>query len=131
MKHPIYQSSVYIQLAGLVILLSLNACSNPSTSDQKADTNTVDIQFPYPADHYEEALDGRLILLISDESEAEPRFQLRDDSKTCQGFGMDVEDWMPGENQSFDGSSFGGSQVHDPPHSLHSGSRDVAGYPIN
>lgn len=29
----------------------------------------------------------------------------------------------------FDGSSFGGSQVHDPPHSLHSGSRDINAYP--
>ncbi len=107
MKHPIFQSSVYAQLASLVILLSLNACTNPINSDQKADTSTVDIQFPYPADHYEEALDGRLILLISDDAETEPRFQLRDDSKTCQGFGMDVEDWKPGENQSFDGAAFG------------------------
>lgn len=61
----------------------------------------------YPSDHYEEALDGRMILLISEQMEAEPRFQLRDDSKTCQGFGMDVEDWTSGASLSFDMEAFG------------------------
>lgn len=107
MKHPIFKSSVYAPLASLVIALSLNACTNPTNSDQTVDTNTIDIQFPYPSDHYEEPLDGRLILLISDNEASEPRFQLRDDAITCQGFGMDVEDWMPNEDQFFDGSSFG------------------------
>ena len=61
----------------------------------------------YPSDHYEEALDGRMILLISEQMETEPRFQLRDDSKTCQGFGMDVEDWTSGASLSFDMEAFG------------------------
>ena len=58
-------------------------------------------------EHYKEALDGRLIILISKEIETEPRFQLRDDPKTCQGFGMDITDWKPNETQQFDMEAFG------------------------
>ena len=69
------------------------------------ESETLTISFP--SDHYEEVLDGRMILLISEQVDIEPRFQLRDDSKTCQGFGMDVEDWNPGVAQYFDMNAFG------------------------
>ncbi len=65
------------------------------------------LQISYPTENYEETLDGRLIVLISKNVETEPRFQLRDDAKTCQAFGMDVNDWKAGENVSFDMNSFG------------------------
>ncbi len=65
------------------------------------------IDIAYPSEHYNEVLDGRLILLIATDSETEPRFQLRDGPNTCQGFGMDVEDWQPGTNISFAMESFG------------------------
>jgi hypothetical protein len=73
----------------------------------KKATTAVNIELPFPTEHYKEALDGRLILLISEKNETEPRFQLRDDSKTCQGFGMDVTDWKPNEAQKFDSEAFG------------------------
>ena len=75
------------------------SCSNFSTS--------ANIELLFPTEHYEETLDGRLIVLISKDIETEPRFQLRDDSKTCQGFGMDVEDWKPGKAMQFDMEAFG------------------------
>jgi hypothetical protein len=84
-------------------LLLFFACSN---KEQKA-ANDVNIQFLFPSNHYDESLDGRMILLIAKDIETEPRFQLRDDVKTCQGFGMDVEDWKPGEALSFDQDAFG------------------------
>jgi len=40
-------------------------------------------------------------------NDTELRFQLRDDSKTCQGFGMDVENWKTGEPLIFDPESYG------------------------
>jgi hypothetical protein len=61
----------------------------------------------YPEDQYDIPLDGRLILLIATEDETEPRFQLNDGPKTCQGFGMDVENWKPGETIEFDQEAFG------------------------
>ena len=75
------------------------SCTTPKDSGN--------VQLAFPAEHYEEALDGRLIILISEQIETEPRFQLRDDSKTCQGFGMDVNDWKPGEPLQFDMGTFG------------------------
>ena len=85
-----------IKLLLPIFLLSfgLFSCSNTETSP------TIEIAFP--EEHYQETLDGRMIVLISKNNETEPRFQLRDDSKTCQGFGMDVEDWRSGQAFQFD-----------------------------
>ena len=65
------------------------------------------IKIQYPSDHYSETLDGRLILLISDNNESDLRFQLTDKPSTCQGFGMDVENWKMGTMIDFDLSAFG------------------------
>ncbi|MEM6735167.1 MAG: alpha/beta hydrolase-fold protein [Bacteroidota bacterium] len=84
------------------------SCSDSKRKDKTTNSGTsVNIQLPFPMEHYDETLDGRLILLISKQIETEPRFQLRDDSKTCQGFGMDVNDWKPNEPQQFDEEAFG------------------------
>jgi hypothetical protein len=86
-----------------LLLLLFISCTNTD----KKNTATINIELPFPTEHYSETLDGRLILLISENKETEPRFQLRDDSKTCQGFGMDVTDWKPSEAQQFDANAFG------------------------
>ena len=65
------------------------------------------IQVQFSKEHYKKALDGRLIILISKQNEKEPRFQLTDNSETCQAFGMDVENWNPEEPVSFDMFAFG------------------------
>ena len=89
--------------SGFVLLLFLTACLF-SCSGAGSPAN---IELQFPTEHYKEALDGRLILLIAEENDTEPRFQLRDDSKTCQGFGMDVENWQPGTSLQFDSQAFG------------------------
>ena len=61
----------------------------------------------YPSAHYSDALDGRLILLISDHSDRELRFQLSDKPTTCQGFGMDISGWEKGTDIECDKTSFG------------------------
>jgi hypothetical protein len=52
-------------------------------------------------------LDGRLLLLISNDSTAEPRFQISDAPTTRQVFGRDVEGWRPGTTMRVDASAFG------------------------
>lgn len=55
-----------------------------------------------------EAQDGRLILILANNDETEPRFQYRIyDPKTQLGFGIDVEGLQPGEFAVVDASSFG------------------------
>jgi len=65
------------------------------------------IQISFPPETYDEVADGRMILLIAENIDTEPRFQLRDDSKTCQGFGMDIvgRDWD--EDVTFNPEAFG------------------------
>lgn len=97
--------SSFVLLVSLILSVGLFSCSGGETASQAGTSATI--EFPFPSEHYEEALDGRMIVLISEGIETEPRFQLRDDTKTCQGFGMDVEDWTPGESLQFDMSAFG------------------------
>jgi hypothetical protein len=52
-------------------------------------------------------LDGRLLLIISADSSAEPRFQVGDGAATAQIFGIDVDDWKPGVNALIDHTVFG------------------------
>lgn len=53
------------------------------------------------------ALDGRLLLLLSNNDKAEPRYQIGDGAETQMVFGMDVDTWQPGTQQLVDIHSFG------------------------
>ncbi len=52
-------------------------------------------------------LDGRLLVLVSTDGSKEPREQVRDDYKSQQVFGVDVEGWKPGAAWSVDQKAFG------------------------
>ncbi|MEN9569828.1 MAG: hypothetical protein RL172_1059 [Bacteroidota bacterium] len=54
-----------------------------------------------------QALDGRLLLLISNNDKAEPRFLISDALNTQQVFGMDVNNWQPGTTQLVDMHAYG------------------------
>lgn len=51
--------------------------------------------------------DGRLFLLIANNNEAEPRFQIGDSYDTQQIFGQNVDSWTKGENIRFNESAYG------------------------
>jgi hypothetical protein len=53
------------------------------------------------------ALDGRLLLLLSNNNNAEPRFQVSDAAETQLVFGVDVDGWQPGTTQLVDTHAFG------------------------
>jgi len=55
----------------------------------------------------QQAFDGRLLLLISNNNKKEPRFQVSDDAGTQMVFGMDVDNWQPGVSQLVDVHAFG------------------------
>ena len=55
----------------------------------------------------EKPLDGRLLLILSKNADTEPRFQVRDDYRSAQVYGMDVEDWKKDGKQVFSGKEFG------------------------
>ncbi len=55
----------------------------------------------------QQALDGRLLLLLSNNNKAEPRFEVSDAAETQLVFGVDVENWQPGTSQLVDMHAFG------------------------
>lgn len=55
----------------------------------------------------EQAQDGRLLLLLSTNNKAEPRFQINDGLETQLVFGVDVEGMKPGDEIAIDESAFG------------------------
>ncbi|WKN44656.1 alpha/beta hydrolase-fold protein [Tunicatimonas pelagia] len=55
----------------------------------------------------EEPLDGRLLLLISDNTEDEPRFQVNDGPNTQLAYGIDVNELKPGKETYFSDTVFG------------------------
>ena len=65
----------------------------------------VDVTFP--AARSAQALDGRLLLILSKREGTEPRFQVSDGTDGAQVFGLDVEGWAPGKVASFDASALG------------------------
>ena len=52
-------------------------------------------------------LDGRLLVLLSTNPAAEPRFQVSDGPNTQIVFGIDVENWAPGTPAAIGNSAFG------------------------
>ncbi|MCA9732290.1 MAG: hypothetical protein H6696_16095 [Deferribacteres bacterium] len=54
-----------------------------------------------------QALDGRMVLLLSTNNEKEPRFQITDGAETQLAFGVDVEKLKPGDKAHFDATVLG------------------------
>jgi hypothetical protein len=52
-------------------------------------------------------LQGRLLVLLAEDASREPRFQVMDDDRTAQVFGVDVEDWWPGQLRTLTGEVAG------------------------
>lgn len=86
-------------LASAVLTLALAACT-PS-----ADQVRIDVTFDESVSG--EALDGRLILVLSTRGEGEPRFHVSDGAAAQPVFGLDVEAWAPGDPVTFTDTVFG------------------------
>ncbi len=64
-------------------------------------------QISFASEQSAEPLDGRLLLMISDDDSAEPRFQIADGPETQVAFGVDVEGMAPGQPATIDQSALG------------------------
>ncbi|MEM9835285.1 MAG: alpha/beta hydrolase-fold protein [Bacteroidota bacterium] len=60
-----------------------------------------DIKVQLPPDLASQALNGRLLLLLSQAEEGEPRFQISDGPNTQLVFGVNVRGWLPGATITF------------------------------
>jgi hypothetical protein len=80
-----------------------------ASTTRGAEPARLRVAVSYPESLAKGPLDGRLLLLLSTDASAEPRFQISDTdiAKSQQVFGIDVEGWKPGEAKSFDASVLG------------------------
>jgi hypothetical protein len=65
------------------------------------------VSVTWSAHHSTQPLHGRLLLLLSKNNRAEPRFQIVDGPQTQLAFGIDVENWKAGESKTFSATAFG------------------------
>ena len=91
-------------MAKLFLILSVVCCCQLF-----AGSGDGDLQFTisFEKGQSEKALDGRLLLLISNNNEKEPRFQIVDGAETQLAFGIDVDGLKPGEKAQFDDQVLG------------------------
>ena len=92
----------------LTLLFTLPIAAAPSPLPQDPDPSPgprFEVRFPAAATGTR--LDGRLLVLIAQGGEVEPRFRVSDGVDTAQVFGVDVEDLEAGGVAVVDGSSFG------------------------
>lgn len=86
----------------LSFVLFISACS-PFDADREGPRFEITLSDEIA----EDIQDGRLVLLLSTDSTAEPRFQLSDGPDTQLGFGMDVEGWEPGTSLTMEADAYG------------------------
>ena len=61
----------------------------------------------FPQDVSAQALDGRLLLVLSTDASDEPRNQIDDTPRTQMVFGVTVDGWRPGQATVVDGGAWG------------------------
>ncbi len=88
----------------MFIILMLSVAEAPVSGEAHA---TLTMAVTLPASASSTPLDGRMLLMISNNNKTEPRFQIRDGVRTQQIFGMDVDGMVPGEDVVFDASILG------------------------
>ena len=88
-----------------VIIRSLSLLALIPATSAVADSTSFEISFP--AEVSADKLDGRVILILATDDEAEPRFQVRPGVGAVQIFGVTADGLDPGENIVIDDSVFG------------------------
>ena len=94
----------YPHLLFFIALFCFYACSTTKNIQTVGD---LSFQVSFPTELSDNPLDGRLLLLLSNNEENEPRFQIVDGPKSQLAFGIDVENWEAGKSATFDKSVFG------------------------
>lgn len=94
----------YLTAAFLPVLAAL-AGAGPGHAQARPSGPRFAVTFP--ASRSAEPLDGRLLLLLSTDSTAEPRFQVSDAGNTQLVFGIDVDGLRPGQAAIVDAAVLG------------------------
>ena len=96
-------------ILGLIVAASLTGCTAPDSGEVSPQRAASGLAFAISFDdaHGAAPLDGRVLLLISTDDQAEPRFQIGAGVGSMQVFGIDVEGLAPGDEAVVDVGVFG------------------------
>jgi len=94
------KSILYFLSVGLFI--GIWSCStNTTDANTSVSAEAPSFEVILPKELTDQALDGRLILMLSKDDSKEPRFQISDGPGTQLAFGMNVENWQAGSKLTF------------------------------
>ncbi len=95
-----------VALAGALLAVAPPAAGAAAGPPQAASAG-LRFAVSFPAERSKTPLDGRLLLLISSDGSAEPRFQISEGPNTQVVFGVDVDGLAPGVEAVVDATAFG------------------------
>src|SRR6202789_1697851 len=81
-----------MRILGFSLVVVMAVCGSV-----KAQTGAQAVSVSFPATQSAKALDGRLLLLLSNDPSEEPRMQIDDTPKSQIVFGVTVDGWEPGQ----------------------------------
>jgi hypothetical protein len=96
--------STFVLALTMIGSLPLAQTSSAPRPDSQA---RLKFAVPYPTAEGTVPLDGRLLVMLSADPAAEPRFQIEDGPETQAAFGVDVEGWTPGTEITVDATALG------------------------
>jgi hypothetical protein len=88
---------------GFSLLTFLTGCADTGGGNE----SNLRFSLSFSEERAAEALDGRMLLLIANNNDAEPRFQISDGPDSQLVYGMDVNGLAPGEAAVIDTGAFG------------------------
>jgi hypothetical protein len=95
------------RLVALLLLLASGAAAHAQGAPPARPAAPLRVAVTFPRARSAAPIDGRLLLLVSADSSAEPRFQISDGPETQLVFGVDVEGWRAGEERVVDARADG------------------------
>jgi hypothetical protein len=101
MGKRIKNSLLWLALIGIVF--PFFSCQD----EQRDDTTEFGLAISFPEELNPEALDGRLLLMLTSNDSQEPRFQVTNGPDAIPIFGRDVDGLKPGEAAVIDADAFG------------------------
>jgi len=103
MKNSSPKVCLFALAALCLLVLSATSCG----TEAAAPDSPLRFGISFSVEQSSEALDGRLLLLVSTDPSAEPRFQISNGHATQLIFGSDVENLAPEESAFIDAGDFG------------------------
>lgn len=98
------QTPIQMKFSYMLIALAALMFIKCTSSDQKTSPKFA---VSFTKEMSEQAQDGRLLIMLSHNEAAEPRFQINDGLTTQLVFGVDVEGMQPGQEIIIDQKAFG------------------------